>query len=533
MPKGKYKKTAEHKSKISSTMKEKNSSFRKPFCYVTKDGKTFREKDLDLFAKKQESKQIKDRFYKSYGTMGLIEPLYSPDLLANLLEINTFHARCCSVKATDTAGLGYELQEIVDNPDDAKRDEIKEFFESQTPPITTILTRMQKDWEAIGYSALELGRVGNLYNGKPAKLYHMPAHTLRIHKDGNKFVQKRSGTKKWFKRINYDKDVSCKDGEEYDLGSLDPDDRANEIIYNTDYSSRSDYYGVTCVAPAIGAIYGDISRRDYNIAFFSNFGIPAFAVFITGDFDPGKEDDDGKTALEKTIEEHFKDISSKPHSTLLLSVPTRRGPAGEVKIDMKPLAVDIKEASFRLYRRDNRDEVIIAHGVPAYRIGVVETGSLGGSTARESTEIYKRSVIEPRQTILEQIINQEIIWHENGFDTKDFSYKFVDLDTTDEEHEKNMMDFFFMNGAITIRGIIQHYANRYGLVDDPDEPLLDVRFVNGQPITGKFANTGEVESIMKSLQNKLIKAALKSGNGSDKKGVERVIDILKNMRKVD
>ena len=78
------------------------------------------------------------------------------------------------------------------------------------------------------------------------------------------------------------------------------------------------------------------------------------------------------------------------------------------------MSTDVKEASFRLFRKDNRDEVMIAHGVPGYRIGIIETGSLGGSTARESTEIYKRSVIDPRQVIIEETINQEIIWHKNG-----------------------------------------------------------------------------------------------------------------------
>ena len=532
MPKGKYKKTDAHKKKIAEKMKHiRAGDSRKPFCFITKSGKTFREKDLDRFAEKQDSRQIKDKFAKSYGK-GLKEPLYNPEVLANLLEINTYHARCCAVKATDTAGLGYVLQPIVDNPSQEAHDEIDTFFNSQVPPINVLLSRMQKDYESIGYSGLELARVGDISTGRPAKLFHMPAHTIRIHESGKKFVQKRSGFTKWFKLINYDKDIDCGTGIEGEFGAFG-DKRANELIWNTDYSSRSDYYGITCAAPAIGAIYGDLGRRDYNIAFFSNFGIPAYAVFITGDFEQGEEDENGKTELEKTIEEHFSDISKNPHSTLVLTIPSARGATTDVKISIQPLAVDIKEASFRLYRKDNRDEVIVAHGVPAYRIGVTETGSLGGSIAREATEIYKRSIIEPRQTVLEQIINQEIIWHVNGFNNKDWEFKFIDIDTTDEVNEKEMINFLFTRGAITIRQIINHYADKYGLEDDEDDPMLDVRYIDGRPISGEYAYTADFKSVLKSLQNKLLEKVVKdaSGNGSLKKKVD-LIKLLKEMEEV-
>ena len=90
-----------------------------------------------------------------------------------------------------------------------------------------------------------------------------------------------------------------------------------------------------------------------------------------------------------------------------MSVPAIEG-QGEVNIEFKRFECEVKEASFRLHRQDNRDEILAAHGVPPYRVGVAETGSLGGNTARESTEIYKRSVIEPRQEMLESMINKHI-----------------------------------------------------------------------------------------------------------------------------
>jgi len=500
---------------------------RKPFCYVTKTGRTVRQEQLDEFAlKTEDSKQIKDIFEKQYGTKGLIEPLYNPAILASLLEMNAYHARCCDVKAKDTAGLGFILNPQVDSPSEEKKKEIDDFLTVQKPSITVLFSRMQKDYEAIGYGAMEFTRVGSVPTGAPKSLHHIPAHTIRIHKDGNKFAQIRGLRTRWFKRINYEKDIDCNSGTEHELGSLDPKDRATEILWNTDYTTRSDYYGLTCVAPAIGAIYGDLGRRDYNIAFFSNFGVPAYAVFISGDFDPGKEDAEGKTELEITISEHLKELIKYPHSTLVLSIPTRVAGEGKVKIEFVPLSTDVKEASFRLFRKDNRDEVMIAHGVPGYRIGIIETGSLGGSTARESTEIYKRSVIDPRQIVLEQLINQEIIWHENGFDTKDWKGNFSEIDTTDEVHEREMISFLFDQGAMTIRNVIKHYADKFGLEDDPDDPLLDMRFVKGMPLTEQFIHTAEFKSVVKSLRNKLLERVKKSEKSDNDIGDREIIKAI-------
>lgn len=523
-----YQKKYKEEKRVSKSLQKTQETFnRKPFCYVTKAGKTFRQEQLDVFAlKTEDSKQIEDVFAKKYGTKELIAPLYNPAALASLLEINTYHARCCDVKGKDTAGLGFLLSSQVDKPSEEKKKEINDFLIAQKPSITVLFSRMQKDCEAIGYGAMEMARVGNVPGGLPKSLYHMPAHTIRIHKDRNKFAQIRGAKTRWFKRINYQKDVNCNNGKESKLGTLTPEERATEVLWNTDYTTRSDYYGLTCVAPAIGAIYGDLGRRDYNIAFFSNFGVPAYAVFISGDFDQGKEDAEGKTELEKTISAHLGELIKNPHSTLVLSVPTRTTGEGKVKIEFVPLSTDVKEASFRLYRKDNRDEVMIAHGVPAYRIGVVETGSLGGSTARESTEIYKRSVIDPRQIVIEELINQEIIWHENGFDTKDWKGKFAEIDTTDEEHEKEMVGFLFDQGAMTIRNVIQHYADRFGLEDDPDDPLLDMRFVKGMPLTLQFIHTAEFKSVVKSLQNKLLERVKKSGKSDNDIGDREIIKAI-------
>ncbi len=454
----------------------------KPFGIVTKRGKFAGGDVLSQYATKGSRQVGQDAFNKTYGK-GLVKPLYNPDTLARALEMNTYHYRCCRVKARDTAGLGWALKPVVENPNEQQYDQLQDFFDGQDVPISSTFNQAQFDFEGIGYGAIEVIRVDHNPAGYPEQLKHIPSHTLRVHKSGNLFCQMRNNKRVWFKAIGYEKDVDYKTGREYPLGSLPENKRATEILWFANYTPRSDYYGLPDIIPALGAVHGDISRRDFNIAFFDNFGVPAYAVFITGNFqDEPRLDSDGKetgeTVLQHEIEEHFKELAKNPHSTLILTIPTKAG-AEEVKVDFEPLAVETKEASFRLYRKDNRDEVLSAHGVPPYRVGVAETGNLGGTTAAEATEIYKRSVIEPRQETLETILNRHIILE--AFDIKDWRYEFAEIDTADEAHDLDVLQALFGMAAVTPNQIIRHFKDRFGL-EEVDRPEMNTHYLNNNPL---------------------------------------------------
>ncbi len=482
-----------------------------PFGVVTKHGKFAGNNVLDHYALKTspESRAITpDLFEKSYAKDGLVQPLYNPETLARALEINTYHYRCCRAKARDTAGLGWVLSPVVENPSEAEHELIKDFFDNQmSEPPSTIFNRAMLDFESIGQGALELVREGYEPDGLPITIEHIPVHTLRVHKSGNKFCQLRGKHKRWFKKPGYEFDIDYRTGEEYPLGELNADYRATEIIWFANYTPRSDFYGLPDVIPALGAIHGDLSRRNYNISFFDNHGVPAYAVFITGNFDNEELTDEqgnplGRTQLEEDIEKHFSEMAKNPHSTLVLSIPTRER-EGEVKVDFQALSVETKDASFRLFRKDNRDEVISAHGVPPYRAAIAEEGSLGGSFAKEATEIYKRSIVEPRQETLEALVNKFIITE--GFEAQDWTFQFKEIDTSDEKHDLEVLNGLFDRGAVTPNQVIQHFKDRFGL-EQVDHPAMDAHYIGGLPIDREV---DEAQEALLSLQNRLLTVAEK------------------------
>lgn len=498
---------------------------RKPFAIVTNKGHVIRADILEQYAAKTAntedgSKQL-DQFAGMYvgseGTAGLVQPLYNPEALARVLELNPYHYRACKVKARDAAGLGYELVANKDNPSEQQKQDAEAFLNGIKPSLSVVLDRAQYDFEAIGYGLMETPRVKFDVKGPLQTIVHMPSHTMRAHVDGNRWCQIRNGKKRWFKRFGHDADVHQDTGQEAPLGTLDPiKARATEVVSLINYTSRSDYYGLSDVLPALGAIHGDVARRDYNIAFFDNYGVPAYAVFISGNFDPGDEDPvTRQTPLEKTIEDHFANIQANPHSTMILSIPTAGAGEGEVKIEMKPLSVEVKEASFRLYRKDNRDEVLSAHGVPPYRAGIAEEGSLGGTSAKESTEIYKQSIIEPRQEVLESIIT--MLLHD-AFEITDWKFKLVRIDTTDEMHDADLQGKVFLMGGIMPIQIIRYWAKRFGS-DVPKEleqhPALNAYYVHGQSITANLAMGPDIESALLGLQERLLEVAIKHVSTGD------------------
>lgn len=361
-------------------------------------------------------------------------------------------------------------------------------------------------------------------------------------------MQRRANKRVWFQDISSNKMVNRLTGQTMMVG--EPGVQSGSMVMTWhNHHPVSDYYGVTDIIPALGAITGDVSRRDYNISFFDNYGVPAYAVFITGDFDPGEpelldgDDPDnptGPTPLEKAIEEQFAELAQNPHSIMVLSIPTSitddfGGEGGKVEVEIKPLSVDVKEASFRMYRQDNRDEVLSAHGVDPYRVGLAETGSLGGTTAEQASEIYKESVITPRQEAIEALINKWIISGMLGI--REWQFKLNELDTTNVMEDLQLLSGLFVVGAVTPRQIAEAFASRFGIdTSEMDHPALNAHYIGGQPVDIAMAdvtmNGEQVVAALNSLNESLFSMSVKNNGHVSREEFARVkksLDDLKAM----
>ena len=482
---------------------------KKPLCVVTEGGRAVAGSVLKQYETTTGSQQITDAFAEGqYTGMQLVVPPYNLESLAYLPELNTYHDNCIKAKAQDSAGLGWEIKTAEDLKGEASSgqyDDLYGVLSAQWPMLTTVLSRVMTDYDTIGNGYLECTRLAA--EGPVQRFFHVPGYTLRVHRDKNKYCQQRGMKKRWFKRFGYECDIDKTIGTEHELGTLDQDKRASELIQFASFSSRSDHYGIPDGITALGAIVGARAAQEYNVKFFSNFGVPAYAVYISGDYDLGEKDDQGKYAIIKDVEDYFNNLRREPHSTLILGVPSEAG--GQVKVEIVPLAVEIKDASFRLYRKDNRDEVIHAHRVPPYRVGINETGSLGGSNAEESTKTYIESIINPRQEMIEQHFDHLIL---PTLKVTDWRFQLKEMDTKREEHDLEVAEVLMKNASMKPNEMIRFFGKRFGLEPDEANEALEAYYMNGNRVDGPQEQV--LVKAMKSLHTRLTDIATKEVQGA-------------------
>jgi len=465
------------------------------------------------------SQQIpEDPFTSTYGARGIVEPLYNPTQLVTLTEVNVYHNRCCKQKALDVAGSGFSIQPTTKGKgSEANKKKLEDFFKNRVPHGTW--QKAAQDFEEVGYAGIELVRYNNNPKAEPKTAVYIPAHTFRIHKDKTKFLQERGTGKVWFKNIEYEGEIDSNTGDSFNTDAPQSPEalgrRANELLYLTNHTARSDYYGFPDSIPAIPTMYGEQGRATYNVAFFENYGIPTYAITITGDFDEGERDEtSGLTLLEEQLQEQLQSIQENPHSTMVISIPSRDGlEKSNVGVEFQPLSTETKDASFRLYRMDNRDEVITAHGMDPYRIGVMQAGSLGGNTAIESKKNYKNGVIQPRQQLWEDAINRYIV--EGAFGITDYRFVFNPIDLEDEESDLAIMKDLFQMAAVTPSQLIKTFGERFGL-EPVEHPALDAHYLNGVPIdyTPETPVPVDVVETLKNLRDGILKEVARENRDS-------------------
>ena len=449
------------------------------------------------------SKQVPQKGYLIGKSV--LNPKYNPEQLIELLDLYSYHEDCVNAVAIDSAGIDYTLNPITDRePKEAEKERFIEVLENSKPSINIQLYRCAYDRRSIGYGAIEVIRESTS-NSDITRLEHIPSHKLLRHTDEKRVLYTNTdGQQVWYVIYgkNYDEngilsDLDADTGEWRPYNSLPEDKRANEILWTMEYAPATNYYGRPPIIATLPSIQGDLSAVEYNTAFFKNYGMPKFAITVTGDFadydeepyieeyDEEKEemvkiknpDYDVTKTLKYRISQQIREVIKHPHSAICITIPSE-GEEGNVDLKITPLSVQTEEANFRMYRKDTRDEVIHSHQVDPSRLGIFDAGNLNGTNSQSTYNSYKYGTIAPIKSELEAMINQ--IGQELGVTSWKFSI--IDVDPIDYTKDIALADFLFKNGAMTIKDLIDNFGEKFGLTCDDDNPYLTMRFLNGQPI---------------------------------------------------
>lgn len=298
--------------------------------------------------------------------------------------------------------------------------------------------------------------------------------------------------------------------KKYEYNTLPEKDKANELLWTQEYAPGTNYYGRPPIVGSLAAVAGDLSRARYNNSFFKNYGMPTFAVTITGDFadyekDPEDEDYDPTKTLKYQINQQLQQVIRNPHSAMCITIPSE-GEEGNVDINIQPLSVEQREADFRLFRTDNRDEVIHAHRVDPSRIGIYDSGNLNGSSAKQTDKAYTVSTIAPIKAENEYDINTLL---KNEFDLTDWKFVLSDMDPKDFTRDIDVIEKLFNMASITPNQIIKLVGDKFGLSQVTDNAYLDEYYLNGVPLDQVWQqaaqnNTEYADSVLGVLNDEIV-----------------------------
>jgi len=398
-----------------------------------------------------------------YSIFEVVIPPYNLDYLARLYEINATHHSAINVKVANVVGLGYDFKETnrtLDKIEDvigdeqklnklrrklaSSKNELRDYLESLNyeDSFGEVMKKVLTDYESTGNGYIEIGRTNT---GKIGYIGHIPSHTMRVRRHRDGFIQIVYNKYTFFRNFA--------DTEMKDPMGLDPN--PNEVIHLKKYTPTNTFYGIPDVVSATNAIAGDEFAAKFNIDYFENKAVPRYIIVVKGaKLTPDSE--------RKLLEFFHTGLKGKNHRTLYIPLPADND-TSKVEFKMDPVEAGIQDSSFINYRRENRDQILMAHRVPISKIGTAEGVSL--ANARDADKTFKEQVCRPIQDFIEDKVNQVI----KEF-TDIFILRFNELTLTDEDTQSRIDERYLRTQVLMPNDV----RSRKGLPPRPggDSPLV-------------------------------------------------------------
>ena len=377
-----------------------------------------------------------------YAMFDLVEPPYNQEYLSRIYEISTYNYEAINAKVANIVGLGYDFSETrktndaFDSITDDKQlerarrklNKLKQDLQlwldstNDEDTFTQTLIKVYTDLEATGNGYLEISRTTS---GNIGYIGHIPAKTMRVRRLRDGFIQLLYGKAVYFRNFgDVDTESPIAGGE----------DRPNEVIHLKKYTPTNNYYGIPDIIAAQNALAGNEFAGKYNLDYFENKAVPRYIITVKGaKLSPESE--------RKLLEFFQVGLRGKNHRSLYIPLPAD-SPDSKVEFKMEPIEAGTQESSFNLYRKANRDEILLAHRVPINKIGTPEGVNL--AVARDADKTFKEQVCRPAQMTLEKKLNKII---EEKTDA--LSLKFNELTLTDEDTQSKIDERYLRMQVIT------------------------------------------------------------------------------------
>jgi PBSX family phage portal protein len=368
-----------------------------------------------------------------YAMFDLIEPPYNLEYLSQIYEISAYNYAAINAKVSNIVGLGFDfietrkavdaMEELSDTQVerarrklDRLRQDLHDWLENcnEEETFKETLIKFYTDVEATGNGFLEIGRTTN---GKIGYIGHIPSKTMRVRRLRDGFIQLLYGKAVFFRNFGDQETPNPI------AGGLD---RPNEIIHFKKYTPTNNYYGIPDIIAASNAMAGNEFAGKYNLDYFENKAVPRYIITVKG----------AKLSAEserKLLEFFQVGLKGRNHRSLYIPLPADTSDS-KVEFKMDPIEAGAQESSFNVYRKSNRDEILLAHRVPINKIGTPEGINL--AAARDADKTFREQVCRPAQDILEKKLNKLIQEMTDALEIKFNELTLTDADTQSKIDER-------------------------------------------------------------------------------------------------
>lgn len=396
------------------------------------------------------STQLPENPWENVNATNLIEPPFPMGQLTFLAEMHPVHSSALEQKTADVCGSGWDwTARDADTSEEALRDEMEDWFQALAPDefdMRELIATMWLDEETTGWGLAEVARDPQ---GIAKRLYHVPAHTVKAHKNGFALCQVRDSRKVWFRRwgatdiLGNPIKVNVKTGS---ITNVPKDMEANDLLVIKRPSRRSTWYGIPGYISAIGWITLALAARDDNLFFFANRREPRWAIILTGMADD--------TVIEEDLRRAFTVDMKQPYRNVMVPVTGK-----DAKVEFQKLSDTTTDGSFGNLGERADKAIMISHRVPAERLANSTVGALGGNVASEANRVYKEGVVGPAQEILNARLNRFISIEFAKFKKKDvkpgdkpeWAITMNDLDIRTDREDMDQALMLFHGDMITLR----------------------------------------------------------------------------------
>jgi PBSX family phage portal protein len=398
-------------------------------------------------------------YRNGYGLFDVITPPWNLYELASYYDTSFANHAAIDAKVENIVGLGYDFEvsprtmlKLEASLDSAATDrarkrierakiEVRDWLESlnNDDSFTASMEKVYTDLQATGNAYLEVGRT---VKGDIGYVGHIPSTTMRVRRLRDGFVQVIGNKVVYFRNFGAT-----------NPNPLGTDSRPNEIIHFKEYSPLNTFYGVPDIISAINSLYGDSLASQYNIDYFSNKAVPRYVVTLKG----AKLSPEAEDKMFRFLQTGLK---GQNHRTLYIPLPADSD-TNKVEFNMEPIENGIQDGSFKEYRKQNRDDILIAHQVPLSKLGGSDASAIASALAQDRT--FKEQVARPSQRNLEKMINKII-----REKTDILEFKFNELTLTDEIAQSQILERYIKtqimvpNEAREVLGLPQRQGG-----DDP------------------------------------------------------------------